>query len=96
MSEEKESERVALIHACEEHTVIGTEEGEVHVLSPLAEGKEVPPGSRLVNFEDRGEPGFVEMRTICRTPGPAKVNSRQYKSGWDNVFGKKANPKGLN
>jgi hypothetical protein len=90
MSEDKDLQRVAILHACSEHTIVGEEDGTVRVLHPTTEGQAIPAGSRVVDFQDRGEPGFMDMRTLYRTPGPAKVNSRQYKSGWDAVFGKRA------
>lgn len=97
MSEEKDSRRVAILHACEHHAVVGEEDGTIRVLSAATEGSALPSGTHVVSFEDRDEPGFMNMKTLYRTPGPSKANSRQYRAGWDAIFGKKqTRPEGLN
>lgn len=88
MSKDKDSQRVCVLHHCDKTTLIGQEDGTVRSVQPVLEGETIPPETEIVDFEDCGEPGFVNMKTICRTPGPAKVNSIRFKAGWDAIFAK--------
>ena len=88
MSKDKDSRRVRVLHHCEKNALLATEDGSILVAEPMSEGTPLEPGTEIVDIEDCGEPGFANIRTICKVPGPAKVNSPQFKAGWDTIFSK--------
>lgn len=88
-----ETERVRVLHHCGTHKVIQDSKGKVRSLAPIVQGEPIPENTDIVQFtEVEGSPDYEDMTTVHRGSGPAKVNSRKYKSGWDNIFG--SGPKG--
>ncbi len=98
MSEDNDSRKVQVLHQCEHRIVIKEEDGSIRDVPVAEDGQALPPNTQVVELSDCGEPGYMTMRTLYRTSGPAKVNSRQYKSGWEAVFNKekRIDPKDLN
>ncbi len=60
---------------------------------PAEDGSPVLPGAQLVNLSARDGSPALDLEVLYEAPGaprpsgPAMVNSRAYRSGWDAVFG---------
>lgn len=90
---EDDAEEVFILHECDDHKVVIREDGQLGSYSRIPEDASPPEGGTVVNFEEvPGNPNLKVMRKK-RVTGPAMVNSAQYRSGWDNIFGAKKNPR---
>jgi hypothetical protein len=54
------------------------------------EGKPFLPGHEYVHLEKR-EDGAYDCETLYGGDGPVQVTTESYRSGWDEIWGKKTN-----
>jgi hypothetical protein len=91
MADEEKPKRVYVLHECSQHKIVEDGEGNVGVLNAMEDGVPIPDTSTIVRctpVED--EPGVNELTVLRRGAGPAKVSSKNYRNGWDSIFGSKA------
>ncbi len=76
---------------------------EAGEMRPLKDGVPLAEGAEVVKLSPRpGAPGICDVEVALargappRAKGPARVSSRSYRQGWDEVFGKSATSKDLN
>ena len=53
---------------------------------PIVDGQSIPPDAKLCEIRQRDD-GVWEKRSL-RSGGPSIVNSPEYRSGWNSIFGK--------
>lgn len=66
---------------------------ELVYIKPVTEGQSILPGQNVIHYEKDAEgPLYSYEHLTGSTPtssGPARVNSRAYRNGWDEIFGQK-------
>jgi len=99
MSEEKTKDVVLPVGPSDEDgsfpAVRMSDDGTVGIgrFTPFRDGRPLEPGTELVHLSRREGSLAMDLEVLYRTPGPqrgpgpAMVNSREYRSGWDDVFG---------
>jgi hypothetical protein len=90
MPEDHDEDVVRILQNCGDHAHAVRKRGErvesVRV-TPLKEGKSLPPGSELVSLTPRNDaPGVFDVTSHA---GPARVTSAKFRKGYDQVFGRK-------
>jgi len=70
---------------------VDRETGEARLASVWVheDGKPIPPGGEICKARPaEGRPGVLEVRTIYKHAGPARVSTKLYEDGWDRIFKK--------
>lgn len=97
MADQENPKRVFVLHECDNHKILGDDQGRIGIVNATKEGTPISPDSDLVHFTPvEGEPQMLDMHTIRVNVGPSKVSTPKYRSGWDTVFKKKAKKEELN
>jgi len=78
--------------------VIFERDGQINagVLKPLEEGKPIDEEGELVEVKTNGRLAIMKSHGRvgrATSQGPAMVNDKSYKDGWDRIFGKKQDKK---
>lgn len=92
-----DTRRVKILKSCPTHGLhVQDEVGKMGQVQPLKNGEPLIAGAEIVEItQDADDPSYLTLRTLCRS-GPPKIANKKYRTGWDGVFGKRANPGGLN
>ena len=94
MAKIKKGDRITSLHECDKHGSTAYIDGEevsgiTNGFKEIKEGQPVPSHGQLVWTDQAGT--VTDTLDLGIKKGPARVNSKQYRDGYERVFGKEAN-----
>jgi hypothetical protein len=99
--EKKDEDIIEILASHGDRSIVRrTKKGESDLveLSPVKDGEPIDPAQDLFTLEAReGEPRRYNVKTLYEgKKGPTRASTKQYRQGWDNIFGKRKTSTELN